>query len=90
MFRKQILETEGKYYIFHTNSVDIALYDKILDLKQSNISEKRSFEKDYYCQKDLLKNIDNLPQILRFEIRINSAKYLKRNFKQQIKLNYRI
>lgn len=70
----------GQILHIHTNSVDIALYDKILDLKQSNISEKRSFEKDYYCQKDLLKNIDNLPQILRFEIRINSVKYLKKEF----------
>ena len=73
----------GQILHIHTNSVDIALYDKISDLKQSTISEKRSLEKDYYCQKNLAGVLSTLPQILRFEVRINTSRQLKTELRKE-------
>lgn len=86
--QKVIFRNGGQILHIHTNSVDIAIYDKISDLKQSKISEKRSFEKDYYCQNSLSEIVGNLPQVLRFEVRINSSKYIKKelNATESIKL----
>ena len=67
----------GVIYHIHTNTKDIVLYDKLEDLKQSKRSEKRSIEKNNYAQPDILKCFENIPPILRFEVRLN-GKSLKK------------
>ena len=63
----------------HTNSLDIALYDKIADLRQERISPKRSQERDGYTQLSLLDEIDKPSplSVLRYEIRLNGKKKIE-------------
>ena len=47
----------GQLVRFHTNSYELAFYDKISDLQQSIISEKRAFEKNNIIQQNLLQQL---------------------------------
>ncbi|MCC7288984.1 hypothetical protein IT414_01150 [bacterium] len=70
----------GGYVLhIHTNSMDIAFYDKIADLRQSKISEKRSQEKDNYVQLDILETIKRQHPIasMRYELRFNGKVKIK-------------
>lgn len=69
----------GHVYHIHTNSLDIAMYDKIADLKQEKISPKRSREKDGYVQMTLLEQLDiqNKVTVARFEVRINGLRKIR-------------
>jgi hypothetical protein len=40
----------GQIYHIHANIIDIVIYDKVADLKQAKVSEKRSHEKYNYSQ----------------------------------------
>lgn len=74
----------GQILHLHTNARDIVFYDKIADLKQSKRSEKRAIEYDNKCQLELLDYLQkkrNLA-ILRFEIRLNSAREIRNNLKK--------
>lgn len=68
----------GKILHIHTNSQDIAFYDKISDLEQARKSERRAKdETPSYCQFDLLKTFEEERKqhplsVLRYEIRLNS------------------
>ncbi len=66
----------GQIVRFHTNSYEVAFYDKVSDLKQSIISEKRAFENDNLIQQDLLSKL-NGREVLRMEVRLNKAKKIK-------------
>lgn len=74
----------GQILHLHTNARDIVFYDKIADLKQSKRSEKRAIENDNRYQLDLLDYLQkrrNLA-VLRFEIRLNSAKEIRSNLRK--------
>lgn len=69
----------GHIFHIHTNSIDIALYDKVADLKQSKVSEKRSTERDNYIQMNLLDMLEETKplSVLRFEIRLGKKRLIK-------------
>lgn len=69
----------GKIMRIHTNTKEIAAYDKISDLRQSRISEKRSYSKDNYGQLSMLDELAQHGQknVFRFEVRLNSSKTIK-------------
>lgn len=64
---------------YHANSYELAFYDKIKDMKQAKISEKRSVEKDYTIQRDLFteKSLMKPVEVLRMELRIGNRTKLK-------------
>ncbi|MCA9388962.1 hypothetical protein KC644_04390 [Candidatus Berkelbacteria bacterium] len=71
----------GRVFHVHTNSLDIAIYDKIADLQRAKISDKRAEEKDNYSQ---LKLLETLPKqdplsVLRFEVRLNGKDKIRRS-----------
>ena len=63
---------EGHSYKWHTNSYEVAFYDKIKDLEQAKISSKRAVEKDNDLQLSLLKNFKQRRNVeyLRMEARL--------------------
>lgn len=73
----------GHIYRIHTNSLEVVMYDKVADLKQERISEKRSHEKQGYVQMDLLNTLleKRSLSIARFEIRINSLRKIRAELK---------
>lgn len=74
---------QGHMIKWHANSYEVCLYDKVKDLQQARISEKRAIEKDQYSQ---LEKFDDLiasqAQVLRMEIRLNNKTKLKQVFKE--------
>lgn len=73
----------GKIMRIHTNTREIAAYDKIADLRQSKISEKRSYSRGNYGQLSMLDELAQYGQraVFRLEVRLNSAKTIKDTFK---------
>lgn len=76
---KDTFRNGGHIFHIHTNSLDIAFYDKVEDLKQSLKSPKRAFEKDCFTQQDLISafNENRKISVLRVEIRLNSKKQIR-------------
>lgn len=70
----------GHVYHIHTNALDIAFYDKIADLHQNRVSEKRSYEKGGYTQLSLLDELEKqkMVSVARFEIRLNGIAKLRK------------
>jgi len=68
---------EGQSVHFHTNSYDLTFYDKVKDLEQSRISDKRAVENDNAIQLDLLCDKLSSKEILRMEVRLNTSKKIK-------------
>lgn len=64
---------------YHANSYELAFYDKIKDMQQAKISEKRAIENDYAMQRDLFAkaNIRQPLDVLRMELRIGNRTKLK-------------
>lgn len=64
---------------YHANSFEVIFYDKLKDLQQAKISEKRSIEKENYVQMDIFDLIQvNKPfDVLRLEVRLNQRKKIK-------------
>lgn len=70
---------EGHAVRFHANSYEVVFYDKIKDLEQARISEKRTMEIDNWVQLGMLKN-GSLPsglEVLRMEVRLNTRRKIK-------------
>jgi hypothetical protein len=68
----------GQSFKFRSNDFEVTFYDKLEDLRNSKISEKRSLEKDNYCQLNLFTDISKKAfEVLRMEVRIGSRKKLK-------------
>ncbi len=64
----------GQMVKYHASTYEVALYDKVKDLQQAKkYGDKRSLEQDNDCQFDLL-NTPQLPEVLRFEVRLKSKK----------------
>ena len=72
----------GHIIHFHTNSRDIAFYDKVADLRQAKISPKRAFEQDSTVQLKLLGKLNKQRslQVLRYEIRHVNRAAVKRAY----------
>lgn len=70
----------GQIYHIHANIMDIVVYDKIADLKQAKVSEKRSYEKYNYTQLKLAEEFEkhNNVTIARFEIRLNTKRKIRK------------
>lgn len=63
---------------FHANHYELSFYDKVKDLKQSKISEKRALEQDSYLQHNLLDKATRLGlEVLRMEVRLNNKKCIR-------------
>lgn len=73
----------GHIYHIHSNSLDIAFYDKVADLHQEKVSPKRSYEKDGYVQMSLLDELEKQKyvSIARMEVRINGLIKLRQELK---------
>jgi len=78
----------GHSLVFHSNTYEVAFYDKIKDFEQSKKSEKRSIEKDNAFNKPLLESdIFQRKQILRMEVRLNKKQAIFDTLFKKIKIN---
>ena len=73
----------GQIIYYHSNSYEIAIYNKIKDLEQVKVSEKRSIEKDNVIQLNLLDNLNKIKpfEVLRIEVRLNDRNKIRRLLK---------
>lgn len=73
----------GHIWHIHTNSLDLAFYDKVADLHQEKVSAKRSYEKDGFVQMSLLDELEKQKKVsvARVEIRINGLVKLRNELK---------
>lgn len=71
----------GQIVRFHTDIFEIAFYDKVSDLKQSNSGEKRAFERENWTQKDLINQLAGV-EVFRIEVRLNKAKKIRKILEQ--------
>lgn len=62
---------------FHANSYEVVFYDKIKDLEQARISEKRAIESDSRAQLHMLNDLPKDLQVLRMEVRLNTRRKIK-------------
>jgi hypothetical protein len=73
----------GQAIRFHTNNYELTFYDKMKDLEQAKISEKRSMEKDtqgmlnLFTKEEIIRN-----EVLRMELRLGKKKKLKEVLRQ--------
>lgn len=71
-----IYRNEGHALHFKSNNFDLVFYDKIRDMQQARLSEKRAIESDNAIQYSILKTLGNL-QVIRMEVRLGSRKRIK-------------
>lgn len=72
---------EGHAIRYHANSFEVTFYDKLKDLEQSRLSEKRAIERDNFVQQDLFAKADQLPkqlQVLRMEVRLGNRTKIRK------------
>jgi len=72
----------GLVWKLHTNTFELALYDKKADLQQAKVSEKRCIEKDNQIQLNLFDEPSKYRpmEVLRMEVRLNTVKKIKQVF----------
>lgn len=70
---------EGHAIRCHANSFGVVFYDKIRDMQQAKISEKRAMESDYAIQRNLFeaKPLPQNSEVLRMEVRLGNRTKLK-------------
>lgn len=75
---------EGHSFKYRANSFEIAFYDKIRDLEQAKISEKRAEEKDNALQLGLFDILSRRKpfEVLRIEIRLNRRQKISQILKK--------
>lgn len=73
---------DGHVVHIHANSLDIAFYDKMADLRKAKISSKRAFEKDSLVQLGLLEDLmEYRPmEVFRYEVRLVGRASVKRSY----------
>ncbi|HUD07301.1 MAG TPA: hypothetical protein VMR34_05430 [Candidatus Saccharimonadales bacterium] len=73
---------DGHVVHIHCNSLDIAFYDKMADLRRGKVSEKRAFENDNAIQLNLLEPLQHISpiEVLRYEVRFVGRKAIKRAY----------
>lgn len=76
---------DGHSYKWHSNSYEVAFYDKIKDLEITKKSTKRAIEKDGRLQLDLFENFKdrNKFEVLRMEVRLNQRQKIGQIFRLQ-------
>jgi len=80
---KTSFRNEGQVIHYHCNSYEIAIYDKIRDLEQTKVSEKRSIESDNLIQLNLFSDLKKIKpfEVLRVEIRLNTKNKIRQVLK---------
>ncbi|PKL31223.1 hypothetical protein CVV43_03685 [Candidatus Saccharibacteria bacterium HGW-Saccharibacteria-1] len=73
---------DGYILHLHTNTIDIAFYDKLADLRTARKSTKRAYEKEPTLQSKIVDKliIENEKNILRYEIRLNKRIKIKQTY----------
>lgn len=73
---------DGHVIHIHCNSLDIAFYDKLADLRKAKVSEKRAFESGNAIQLQLLEPLRDMGaiEVLRQEVRFVGKASVKRAF----------
>ncbi len=73
---------DGHVVHIHTNSLDIAFYDKMADLRKAKKSSKRAFEKDSNLQLNLLEGLSEYRpmEVFRYEVRFVGRASIKRAY----------
>jgi hypothetical protein len=65
----------GQMVKYHANTYEIALYDKIKDLERARkYGSRRGEEAEYLTAGNVLRNVRQRPEVLRFEVRLSSRK----------------
>ena len=75
---------EGHSFKYRANSFEIVFYDKMKDLQQAKVSEKRAEEKDNSLQLDLFDTFTSKRpfEVLRIEIRLNKRQKIRQILKK--------
>jgi len=76
---------EGHAIRYHTNSFQVAFYDKVKDLQKARVSEKRAIENASRCQLDLFAKAGSLPkqlEVLRMEVRLGNRRAIRKLLKE--------
>lgn len=70
---------EGHIIRFHANSYEVTFYDKLKDMQQAGVSDKRAIEQDNIIQADLFKDASYPKQleVLRMEVRLGNRTKIK-------------
>ncbi len=81
-FNQSDFRNEGHSFKFRANSYEVAFYDKLKDIEQAKISEKRAIEKDNVIQMSLFDEVKQQQrrqsfEILRMEVRLNQRQKIK-------------
>jgi len=73
---------DGHALHIHCNSLDIAFYDKMADLRQSKKSDKRAIENDSGIQLSLLERLNKFRplEVFRYEVRLSNRRSVKQAF----------
>ena len=72
---------DGHSYKWHSNSYEVAFYDKIKDLEMAVKSDKRAIEKDNSPQLHLFQELRmRKKEVLRMEVRLNNRQKMKQLF----------
>lgn len=73
---------DGHVVHIHTNSLDIAFYDKMADLRKALVSPKRALEKDSSVQLNLLEDLSEYRpmEVFRYEVRFVGRASIKRAY----------
>lgn len=77
---------EGHAIKYHSNEYEVIFYDKVKDLQQAKISEKRAVERDNYIQLSLFDTVEMKKpfEVLRMEVRLGSRIKIKDMLKKTI------
>lgn len=75
---------DGHVVHVHCNSLDIAFYDKLADLRKAKLSEKRAIENNSAIQLNLLEPFKEIApiEVFRYEVRVVGRAAIKRAFPQ--------
>ncbi len=74
---RKTFRNDGKAVMFHSSHFELAFYDKLTELKQR--SPKRCIEEDG-CFQQLPEHLRQIKQVLRFEVRMGTAKQIRSVF----------
>lgn len=74
---------DGHSYKWHSNSYEVAFYDKLKDLEMANKSEKRAVESDNAIQLNLFEAFKErqLLEVMRIEVRLNKRQKIGQLFR---------
>lgn len=74
---------DGHSYKWHSNSYEVAFYDKLKDLEMANKSEKRAIENDNALQLNLFETFKERRrlEVMRMEVRLNKRQKIGQLFR---------